>query len=561
MKVALRLQAMSRSTIYAVLVALLMLADSLCAHILRVPAEFPTIQTALDSVEHGDTVLVALGVYPEALQAPVVPFVLKGDVLPDTGDYPRPIIDPTALPGSDSLCCLTLPLGAASDIEDIRFRNGPAMFPRYNGAVGGVRLECGAATFRHCVFDSVFRGLYATSAGVCSLRLDGCQFLKVIFPTYGFPTQLYVDANDCLFSGQGWAHVTAYAGCNLRRCRFGQNWNGPMIWTMRDVSITDCQFGPPLPGDSLELYAAVILRAASGTVQDNLFTGLQLGQGFIFVECACNDSTHLLIHRNRFVNSGVETPHAEGSTEINVICQMNYEGGCHTEIDSNLFENNSGSDRTYRCLAMGVESSGGRANGNRFHHITADTVNHPFPQPIVYVGNGSVVRLDRNRFDSTGLALWDDRRTITDSLDAQDNWWNSPSGPYHQFFNPQGLGDTVIGNDVSISPWCLDTACADLSAAEIRPIIPPFSYALTAYPNPFNNTAILRLEVPQAEIVRVELFDVLGRRVKELWSGIVADRKEIAVDGSALASGVYFVRVMDTIWNRPLVSTKIVRLK
>jgi len=132
----------------------------------------------------------------------------------------------------------------------------------------------------------------------------------------------------------------------------------------------------------------------------------------------------------------------------------------------------------------------------------------------------------------------------------------------HSVSNPEGRIDTVYGR-VRITPWCVDTAaCEEPPSPMKHAALPhPSNYLLSAFPNPFNSTSILRLEVPQPEIVRVELFDVLGRRVKELWSGAVAEEKEVALDGSALSSGVYFVRMTNTIWNRPLITTKIVVLK
>ena len=72
---------------------------------------------------------------------------------------------------------------------------------------------------------------------------------------------------------------------------------------------------------------------------------------------------------------------------------------------------------------------------------------------------------------------------------------------------------------------------------------------------------ILHLEVPHAEIVRVEVFNVLGLRARELWAGAEAEEKDIGLDGSDMASGIYFIRATDTIYHRPLASAKVVLLK
>ncbi len=63
------------------------------------------------------------------------------------------------------------------------------------------------------------------------------------------------------------------------------------------------------------------------------------------------------------------------------------------------------------------------------------------------------------------------------------------------------------------------------------------------YPNPFKGSAILPLELPEAAEVRVEVFDVLGRRVGVLLDvALAAGEHEIRFEARNLATGVYFVR-------------------
>jgi hypothetical protein len=64
------------------------------------------------------------------------------------------------------------------------------------------------------------------------------------------------------------------------------------------------------------------------------------------------------------------------------------------------------------------------------------------------------------------------------------------------------------------------------------------------YPNPFNPSTTIRMELPRSSVVRLSVYDVLGREV----SVLVNDRKnagvhEVKFDGSNLASGVYFYRL------------------
>jgi photosystem II stability/assembly factor-like uncharacterized protein len=67
---------------------------------------------------------------------------------------------------------------------------------------------------------------------------------------------------------------------------------------------------------------------------------------------------------------------------------------------------------------------------------------------------------------------------------------------------------------------------------------------LPNYPNPFNPTTDIRYQVPDAGLVRLAVYDMLGREVRVL----VNERKapgnyEVRFDASGLATGVYFYRM------------------
>jgi hypothetical protein len=68
-------------------------------------------------------------------------------------------------------------------------------------------------------------------------------------------------------------------------------------------------------------------------------------------------------------------------------------------------------------------------------------------------------------------------------------------------------------------------------------------------PNPFNATTTLRIGLPAASEVSIDIFDVAGRRVRsERVSSAAAGWRDVRIEardagGNALASGVYFYRV------------------
>jgi Lamin Tail Domain/Secretion system C-terminal sorting domain len=64
-----------------------------------------------------------------------------------------------------------------------------------------------------------------------------------------------------------------------------------------------------------------------------------------------------------------------------------------------------------------------------------------------------------------------------------------------------------------------------------------------AYPNPFNPTASIEIALPEASQVNVTVFNTIGQRVATVASGSYqAGWHTFMVDGSHLASGVYFVQ-------------------
>lgn len=74
----------------------------------------------------------------------------------------------------------------------------------------------------------------------------------------------------------------------------------------------------------------------------------------------------------------------------------------------------------------------------------------------------------------------------------------------------------------------------------------PGQYFLSdAYPNPFNPQTNIQFGVPETQDVSVTLHDISGRLVQTLFEGTLDanDIKSARIDGTALASGIYAVRI------------------
>jgi FG-GAP-like repeat/Secretion system C-terminal sorting domain len=72
----------------------------------------------------------------------------------------------------------------------------------------------------------------------------------------------------------------------------------------------------------------------------------------------------------------------------------------------------------------------------------------------------------------------------------------------------------------------------------------PMSYAMMPiYPNPFNPTTTLSINLPFADMLTVVVYNVTGQRVAELASGSFnAGTHRFTFDATGLASGLYFIR-------------------
>lgn len=70
------------------------------------------------------------------------------------------------------------------------------------------------------------------------------------------------------------------------------------------------------------------------------------------------------------------------------------------------------------------------------------------------------------------------------------------------------------------------------------------TFALSAFPNPFNPNTTISFTLPQTGKAKLAVYDILGREVKLLHEGMMeAGEHTVAFDGSVIASGIYFARL------------------
>ncbi len=118
------------------------------------------------------------------------------------------------------------------------------------------------------------------------------------------------------------------------------------------------------------------------------------------------------------------------------------------------------------------------------------------------------------------------------------------------FLTREGIGVYVQTNTGQpdtgniIANQYLYSVSGSSSAVPDVPQLPVHFKIYHNYPNPFNPSTTIRYEVPCLSMVRLSVYDILGREVSILVNERKnAGRYDVKWDGGNLASGVYFYRL------------------
>ncbi len=152
-----------------------------------------------------------------------------------------------------------------------------------------------------------------------------------------------------------------------------------------------------------------------------------------------------------------------------------------------------------------------------------------------------------NQFLGNGLGgvLYELYNNTNLDLMAQNNWWGTSDPAEIEDRIVHSMDDPALGT-VTFDPFLTSPP---ITAIENRDAPRPVLVLRSAYPNPFNPVTTLSFDLARDCRVEVRIFDVAGRRVRELtstwlpsgshrltWNGR-GDR------GQELASGIYYYRI------------------
>ena len=149
------------------------------------------------------------------------------------------------------------------------------------------------------------------------------------------------------------------------------------------------------------------------------------------------------------------------------------------------------------------------------------------------------------RFQLAGDSIFS--KLIIDEEDIFDTTYILSSLDYNKYYYCRASGVTIL--------W--DNHFSTIQ--KIRIANPSNFLIYNNYPNPFNNSTIIKYGVPYKNMVELELFDILGRKLKTLLKQEHEPGEyKFALEMGNLSSGIYIVRLKAAGFSK---SIKIVLLK
>ena len=154
----------------------------------------------------------------------------------------------------------------------------------------------------------------------------------------------------------------------------------------------------------------------------------------------------------------------------------------------------------------------------------------------------------------------------TSSFPVSLSWELNPENGINYTF----VGDSILGKSKIIETLSGQVPLNKLSNNKIqllakvdggssKNLIPKEYNLYQNYPNPFNPTTKIKYDLPIASDVKLNIYDLLGRKVKEIVNTKQqAGRYEVQFDASNLASGVYIYQL---VVNQFVSSKKMILLK
>jgi hypothetical protein len=521
------------------------------ANVLLVPTDYQTVQAAVNNAQSGDTVLIERGQYPEWLSIPDRDLTIAGRFLftRDTTDIDSAVLAvPDSSQNTPNLTANSLSPTTSLTLLGLRIRGHYTETEQDRS--GGVQIQGGRFLMQRCRLDSinsVSDGVLATTQTECTI--SDCHFRdcgnlssqSVLTFTGGSARMTRCTLERLFTSDEGNGLVLTDDTLSIRDCRMtGSHWladQGIEVIQARSwgaaVTIAGCEFDTNyfwrfISEDPNDLSNLIEFRIDSNYIHDNKFF------------MSMNELTQNRRLRLQFVGNTIEHNGDTSSGVYSRCCFSTEDSWPRLLMTGNLFLNN------YMYGHSVVQLSGGSPDFQRVSrnyiigNISLGTLSPPgAPITLTRVNPGVFVEniiVGNRPYAAVGGAA-NERLSH-----AELNYWGHETGPFHATENPLGMGDSV-GSRIIVTPWYTDTT---LSVTPLRPAPVTAGEFIFghAYPNPFNATVTFEFAVLKTLEVRLEIFDLTGRRVATLLD----ETRRVGVhtvewNPQSAASGVYFARL------------------
>ncbi len=527
-----------------------------CAQ-LRIPEDFPTIQSGVSAASVGDTVLLSAGNYREVVHVPSMGLVIASVYLlsGDTNDIAactwRGFNN-----GDDTLRCLSSETAAGPEpnvrIVGIRFAQSATHF---NDEGGAIRIFQQFSSIENCYFDSCFAGFggaVAIRQGISVIR--NCMFTHCGMKNLG--SILRIRNSQVLMDS-----------CVIRSdTSLAPSWDSPLLFwmqasklTIRNSEFYDNGFTMYDNGGTF-IYASKppdSVEIVNCRLHDNWFEWL-ITDGGGPVKYLRVDSNHFFDNRLTFALYGQSsydsltdfqaigniferfTPDIDA--QMHGLVSLDASDHHSTRMEYNLVQDIHGGHTSFGTI-FGDNEDLRTVSRNYIINCSNRSITSPPSGQIQGIHGPGIHELVQNIFmNNLGYAAYQGSNQQTGYVEY--NFWGHESGPFDSVRNPNGLGDTVSFR-LDYEPWAEDTNFVSAVPEPRDPVEIADSFIGNAYPNPFNGHVTIEFVLLKDQDITLDVYDLTGRHVETILSDRM--RKGVHIRDwtpESLASGIYFVRLL-----------------
>ncbi|MCD6480761.1 MAG: right-handed parallel beta-helix repeat-containing protein [Thermoplasmata archaeon] len=401
------------------IVAILAIAGNAKGATINVPADYPTIQQAVDAASDGDTIIVAAGTYTESVT------ITKSITL-------------TGQPGAKIVC--------PSSPDDAYIQESSKKYEYVIGIFGGTYESSNDTYYSSGTVSVTISGFTIDSNNyVPSQRYVAIFFRNMVGSISDCNIiNTYVDSKET-FGILGYGddnNVNINDNTVDQFARGGIGVNGGMF-TISDNTVIGPGLGVPATWAPNGIQVGY---GATGTVRDNEVSGCGwpgtdwVGTGILVVDTHGVTVDGNYVHDCEQAIGVVDFPAAFGGPWLDYLSDVT--------VSNNIIDDNEWGI-TINNDARNIRVIGNTITNNDYDAI--DVFNYRIWYPSYSIPSPTDIEVHGNEIYNNGWGLWTDSYQ-TDTVDAENNWWGDPTGPYNATSNPSGLGDGVEGN-VDFNPW------------------------------------------------------------------------------------------------------------